>query len=61
MWDVHKHLQNTTQHFGCRYKRLPRRFKKTIPAIGSTSHRRPGQTVHRQAATVLLLCRALLR
>jgi hypothetical protein len=36
-WEVLKHLQNTTQHFGCRYKGLPRRFKKTISAIDSTT------------------------
>ena len=36
-WEMLKHLQATTQHFGIRYKGLPRRFKKTISAIDSTT------------------------
>lgn len=36
-WSTLKHLQNATPGFGLRYKGLPRRFKKTISAIDSST------------------------
>jgi len=36
-WKVLTHLQNQRSGFGLRYKRLPRRFKKTIHAIDSST------------------------
>jgi hypothetical protein len=36
-WEVLKHFQNSTAHFGNRYKGLPRRFKKAVSAIDSST------------------------
>jgi hypothetical protein len=36
-WEVLKHFQNSTAHFGQRYKGLPKRFKKAVSAIDSST------------------------